>query len=169
MRGLGPGQTTLVLMRRFGDSGATAILRPPPSSQSVRGVCLDAQGAPSTRVDWPYHDYSTSALRELTMDLESSQVQLADQRADYGKRAGPDDDDLCQLDVLIKNLGHQLAAVDHELVTRDRERAAANASGHRGIRRRPGRLRTYSPRVNRANPKPHCRAKRVPAGVRRPQ
>lgn len=120
-------------------------------------------------VDRPYHDYSTSALRELSMDLVCSQVQLEDQRADYGKLAGSDDHDLRQLDVLIKNLGHQLVAVDHELVTRDRETAAANASGHCAIPRRPGRLLTYSPRLIRANPKPHCRAKRVPAAVRRPQ
>lgn len=120
-------------------------------------------------VDRPYHDYSTSALRELSMDLVCSQVQLEDQRADYGKLAGSDDDDLRQLDVLIKNLGHQLVAVDHELVTRDRETAGANASGHCAIPRRPGRLLTYSPRLIRANPKPHGRAKRVPAAVRRPQ
>jgi hypothetical protein len=120
-------------------------------------------------VDRPYHDYSTSALRELSMDLVSSQVQLEDQRADYGKLADSDGDNLRQLDVLIKNLGHQLVAVDHELVTRDQETPATNASGQCAIPRRPRRLRTYSPWLIRTNPKPHCRAKRVPAAVRRPQ
>lgn len=129
----------------------------------------DAQEGPGAMVDRPYHHYSTSALRELTVDIASSQVQLEDQRADYVKRAGSDDDDLRRLDVLIKDLGDQFAAVDHELVTRKRERQAANASGHGGTPRRPGRLRAYGPRVMLADPKPHCRATRVRAAVREPR
>jgi hypothetical protein len=119
--------------------------------------------------DRPYHDYSTSALRELTMDLLASQVELEDQRADYVKRAGLDDDDLRQVDGLIEDLGHQLAAVHHELATRERDRPAANASGQRVIPTRPWHLRAYSPRVMRADPKPHCRAKRQSAAPRGPQ
>ena len=119
-------------------------------------------------VDRPYHHYSKSALRELTVDLVSSQVQLEDKRADHVKRAGSDDDDIRQLDVLIKDLAHQFAAADYELVTRGRDRAEANASRPCGTPRRPGRLREYSSRAMRAAPKPHCRAKRVPAAVRRP-
>jgi len=117
-------------------------------------------------VDRPYHDYSTSALRELSRDLVSSQVQLEDQRTDHVKLPGSDDDDLRQLEVLIDNLGHQLAAMDQELVRRDRETALAAAGGHRSVTRRPSHVRTYHSQVMRANPKPHCRAKRFPAGVR---
>ena len=96
-------------------------------------------------VNRPYHDYSTSALRELAVDLAASQAQIEDQRADYLKRAGSDDDDIRQLDVLIEDLDDRLAAVDRELVTRDRVRAAANSSGD--------------------HPKPHCHAKSAPKVV----
>ena len=118
-------------------------------------------------VDRPYHDYSTSALRELSRDLASSQEQLEDQRADFGKRSGSDDDDLRQLDVLIDKLGHQLAAVDQELATRSREAAVAAAHGPRGVNRRPNHLWAYSSQVISANPKPHCRAKTT--GARTPR
>jgi hypothetical protein len=77
----------------------------------------------------PYHGYSTSALRELSRDLSSSQAQLEDQRADYVQRGGSDRDDLRQFDVLISNLGDQVAAIDQEFVTRRRERAAVPRAG----------------------------------------
>lgn len=120
-------------------------------------------------VNRPYHDYSTSALRELSRDLASSQAQLEDQRADCLKRAGSDHDDLRQFDALINDFGHQLAAIDQEFVTRQRERAVVAASGHRGVTWRAGRSPRSDPRVMQANPKPHCRAKRVPAATRRPR
>jgi len=132
-------------------------------------VLIQNNKDPRAMVDRPYHDYSTSALRELSRDLASSQLQLEDQRTDYVKRRGSDDDDLRQLEVLISTLGHQLAAVDQELVTRDRETAAAAAGERRGVTRRPNHVRTYGPQVISANPKPHCRAKRSPAGARTPQ
>jgi len=113
-------------------------------------------------VDRPYHDYSTSALCELSTDLASSQAQLEDQRADYVKRVGSYNDSLRQLDALISNLGYNLAAIDQELVIRHRERRAA-ASAHRGVTQRPGRVRRHNPLVMQANLKPHCRAKRVRA------
>jgi hypothetical protein len=52
----------------------------------------------------PGRDPPPGRLRELTVDLVSSQVQLDDQRADHVKRAGSDDDDIRQLDALIKDL-----------------------------------------------------------------
>lgn len=119
-------------------------------------------------VDRPYHDYSTNALRELSRDLALSQIQLEDQRADYVKPGGSDNDDLRQFDALINKLGDQLAAVDQELVTRDRETTAAAAGGHRGQTRHPSHVPTHSPQVMGGNPKPHCRAKRFPARARTP-
>jgi hypothetical protein len=70
--------------------------------------------------DRPYHDYATSALRELELDLSSSQAELEDERADYATRADADIDDLRRLDRLIGGLGHQLAAIDRELLARRR-------------------------------------------------
>jgi hypothetical protein len=70
--------------------------------------------------DRPYHDYATSALRELELDLSSSQAELEDERADYARRADADIDDLRRLDRLISGLGHQLAAIDRELLGRRR-------------------------------------------------
>ena len=116
----------------------------------------------------PYHDYSTNALRELSSDLTACQVQLQDQRADCVERPDSKDDDLRQLEVLINNLGDQLAAVDRELVVRHRETAVA-AQRHRDVTRRPRHVQTYSSQMIRANPKPHCRAKRLPAGARTPR
>ena len=113
-------------------------------------------------VDRPYHDYATSALRELSRDLASSQAQLDDQRADYVEPAGSDHDDLRELDALINDLGHELAAVDRELATRHRERTTAIASTRRGGTWDPGGVRGRGHRVTRAVPKPHCRAKRTP-------
>jgi hypothetical protein len=109
-------------------------------------------------VDRPYHDYATSALRELSRDLASSQAQLDDQRADYIELSGSDHDDLRQLDALIEDLGHELAAVDRELATRHRERTAAGASTRRAVTWGAGSARR---RVTRREPKPHCRAKRM--------
>jgi len=103
-----------------------------------------------TMVNRPYHDYSTTTLRELSRDLAASQAQLEDQRADCLERVGADGDDLRQVEVLITNLGRQLAIVDQELATRERERAA-------------GRVRRYGSRVTLANPKPHCRPKHINA------
>ena len=77
----------------------------------------------------PYHDYTTSALRELT-DLTSSQAQLEDQRGDLAKRADSDVDDLRELEGLVSDLGHQLAATDKELVARQRETRAVAGSAH---------------------------------------
>ena len=114
-------------------------------------------------VDRPYHEYSTNALREMSRDLASSQLQLEDQRADYVKPGGSDDDDLRQFDTLINTLGDQLAAVEQELATRHRETTAAVAGRHRGEIRQPGDVQTHGPQVMRENPKPHCRAKRFPA------
>jgi len=119
-------------------------------------------------VDRPYHDYSTSALRELSIDLASSQVLLEDQRADCVKGTCCVDDDLREFDVLINDLGDQLAAVSQELVTRHREREAAGVSAHRGVTTRSARVPRYGPQVMGRNPKPHCRAKRPPAALRRP-
>jgi len=107
-------------------------------------------------VDRPYHDYATSTLRELSRDLASSQAQLDDQRADYIELSGSDHDDLRQLDALIEDLGHELAAVDRELATRHR---AAGASTRRAVAWGAGNARR---RVTRREPKPHCRAKRMP-------
>jgi hypothetical protein len=120
-------------------------------------------------VNRPYHDYATSALRELSIDLAASQAQLQDQRADCVGRAGSGADDVRQLDFLINDLGYQLATLDQELVTRRRERTAAAASTDRGVTGRPGRLRSHRTRVIRATPKPHFRAKRAPTAVRTPQ
>ena len=117
----------------------------------------------------PYHDYSISALRELSGDLTASRVQLQDQRADYVKRPGSEDDDLRQLEALINSLGDQLAAVDQELVVRHQDTTAAAARGHRDFTRRRSHVRTYNPQVIRTNPKPHCRAKRLPTRARTPQ
>jgi hypothetical protein len=117
----------------------------------------------------PFHGYSTSALRELSRDLGSSQAQLEDQRADYVKRAGSDYDDLRELDALITSLSNQILAVDQEVVSRRRERAAIPPSGYRGVTQRPGQVRRHTPRVMQANPKPHCRARTLPAEVRRPR
>jgi hypothetical protein len=114
-------------------------------------------------VDRPYHDYSTVTLRELSRDLAASQAQLEDQRADCLERVGADGGDLRQVDVLINNLGRQLAIVDQELATRERERAAAAAGGHRAVTQGPERVRRYGSRVTLANPKPHCRPKHVNA------
>ena len=119
-------------------------------------------------VDRPYHDYATNALRELSRDLVSSQIQLEDQRADYVMPGGSDADDLRQLDALVNQLVNQLAAVDRELVTRRRETVAAAPGRHRGQTRHPSHVQTLSPHVMRGNPKPHCRAKRFPAGARTP-
>jgi hypothetical protein len=117
-----------------------------------------------------YHDYSTNALRELSCDLNVSQVQLQDQRADYVKRPGSEDAALRQVEVLINNLGDQRAAVDRELVARHREATAAAALGHRDVARRAGHgRRTYSAQGIHAKPKPHCRAKRMPAAVQTPR
>lgn len=117
----------------------------------------------------PYHDYSTSALRELSRDLASSQVQVKDQRADYLRRGGSHDDDLRELDALIGDLGDQLAAVDRELGSRQRDRTTATAGRQRGVTHHPDPLRRRGPRVTQDNPKPHCRAKTDPAADRRPR
>jgi hypothetical protein len=113
-------------------------------------------------VDRPYHDYSTSALRELGRDLASSQAQLNDQRADYIEVAGSDHDELRRLDVLIDELGRKLAAIDRELDTRHRERTAVPASARRGVTRHAASGRTHSQRVMPAEAKPHFRAKGTP-------
>jgi hypothetical protein len=84
------------------------------------------------------------------------------------KRGGSDGDDLRQFDILIHNLGDQIAAIDKELVTRRRERPAIPSSGRRGKASIPAGLRRHNPGVIQANPKPHCRAKSLPAGVRGP-
>lgn len=109
-------------------------------------------------VDRPYHDYSTSALRELGRDLASSQAQLDDQRADYMEVAGSDHDELRHLDILIDELARKLAAIDRELDTRHRERTAVTAGMRRGPTRHAATARTHLPE----EPKPHCRAKRAP-------
>jgi hypothetical protein len=111
----------------------------------------------------PYHDYSAAALRDLSRDLASSQAQLEDQRADWVKRAGPENEDLRELDVLVSDLGNHLAAVDQELATRRRERAASAVSGHRGA----GLVRRHVPQVVQSNAKPHCRAKTAAVATRR--
>jgi len=117
----------------------------------------------------PYHSYSTSALRELSKDLSSSQAQLGDQRADYVMQAGLDQDDLHRFDVLVNRLGDQIAAIDQESITRQQGSTTIPPTGHRGARGRPGRTRRPDPRVMQANPKPHCRAKILPAEMRRPR
>ena len=116
----------------------------------------------------PYHHYATSTLRELSRDLAASHAQLEDQRADYAKPPGSDDDDSRQFDVLINNLGDQIAAIDQELVTRQRETTAFPSSRHRGEAWSPVRALRHNPQVAPANLKPHCRAKTVPAEVRGP-
>ena len=116
----------------------------------------------------PYHDFSTSALRELRGDFASSRDQLEDQRFDYVIRGGPHDDRLRDLDVLIDDLDHQLTAVDQELLTRQRDRSPVAASGHRGVTPHEVRARRHSPRVAPGIPKPHFRVKTAPAAVRRP-
>jgi hypothetical protein len=100
-------------------------------------------------VDRPYHDYATSALRELIRDLTSSRAQLKDERADYARRADANVDDLGQLEVLIAELDLQLALIDRELVAR-----------------RSARVRAHNQRMMQVAPKPHCRVKRLPAAVR---
>lgn len=78
-------------------------------------------GHSESMADRSYHDYATSALRELELDLASSQGELQDERADYARRADADIDDLRRLDGLIGDLGQQLAAIDRELLARRRE------------------------------------------------
>lgn len=117
----------------------------------------------------PYHDYSITALRELRIDLGSSQAQLRDQRSDYVTRGGSRDGGLHELDVLIENLGHQLAAVDQEIITRQRDGSTAVGNGQRGVSPHANRARRHSARVTRGQPKPHCRGKTVAVAVRRPQ
>jgi hypothetical protein len=107
----------------------------------------------------PYHHYSTSALRELRRDLAASHAQLEDQRADFVERAGLDAGDSRQFDVLINSLGDQIAAIDQELVTRERETTVVPSRGHRDEARGRVRVERHGPRVSQANPKPHCRAK----------
>ena len=119
-------------------------------------------------VDRPYHDYASSALRELNRDLTSSQAQLEDQREDYAKRADSDIDDLRQLEVLANDLRHQLAAIDRELAARHREGPAVNGSGDPGVTWRAAPVRTHNQRVTQVTPKPHCRAKSLPATARWP-
>ena len=80
-------------------------------------------------VDRPYHDYATSALRELNRDLTCSQAQLEDQREDYAKRADSDVDELRQLEVLVGDLGQQLAAIDKELSGRLTPKPHCRAKG----------------------------------------
>ena len=117
----------------------------------------------------PYHHYATSTLRELSRDLAASHAQLEDQRADYAKPPGSDDDDSRQFDVLITDLGNQIAAIDQELVTRQQETTAGSSRGHRGEARGRIRVESHDPRVAQAIPKPHCHAKTVPVQVRRPR
>jgi hypothetical protein len=123
-------------------------------------MSLGGQEGRKEMVDRPYHDYSTSTLRELGRDLASSQAQLDDQRADYIEVAGSDHDELDQLDVLIDELGRKLAAIDRELDTRHRERTAVTEGMRRGATRHAASAWTHMP----AEPKPHCRAKGAPAG-----
>lgn len=117
-------------------------------------------------VDRPYHDYATSALRELIRDLTSSRAQLGDERADYSQRADADTDDLRQLEVLIADLDVQLALIDRELVARRLPRPAGTEAGRSGVTWRAGRIRAHNQRVMQVAPKPHCRVKRLPAAVR---
>ena len=116
----------------------------------------------------PYHHYATSTLRELSRDLAASRAQLEEQRADDLKRAGSDAGDSRQVDILINNLGDQIAAIDQELVTRERERTAVSLGGHREAAPGGVGVRRHNSRVAQADPKPHCRAKTVPVQVRRP-
>jgi hypothetical protein len=116
----------------------------------------------------PYHDYSTSALRDLRGDFASSRGQLEDQRSDYLIQGAFHGDQLRDLDVLIEDLVHQLAAIDQELLTRERERSPADASGPRAVTPHRVCAWTHSPRLTCGNPKPHFRGKTAPAAVRRP-
>lgn len=117
-------------------------------------------------VDRPYHDYATSALRELNRDLTSSQAQLEDQREDLAKRADSDIDDLRQLEALVSDLGHQLAATDKELAARQQETRAVAGRAHPAVTWRVVPVRTHNQWVAQVTPKPHCRAKSLPATAR---
>ena len=102
-------------------------LLPPERAPAAR---LGGQEGPRAMIDRPYHDYAVSALRELNRDLTSSQAQLEDQREDLAKRADSDIDDLRQLEGLVSDLRHQLAATDKELAARQRETRAVAGSAH---------------------------------------
>lgn len=117
-------------------------------------------------VDRRYHDYATSALRELMRDLTSSRTQLEDERADYAKRADVELEDLHRLDVLVRDLDAELAAIDKELVVRRRDRPTVTETARPGVMWHAGRVRPHTQRVMRVTPKPHCRAKRLPSTVR---
>ena len=159
------GQTPLARRRRVGHPDAHGIfeLLPPERARAAR---LGGQEGPRAMVDRPYHDYATSALRELNRDLTSSQAQLEDQREDLAKRADSDIDDLRQLEGLVSDLGHQLAATDRELAARQRETRAVAGSAHTAVTWRAAPVRTHNQWVAQVTPKPHCRAKSLPATAR---
>ena len=66
-------------------------------------------------VDRPYHDYSTDALLALRRDLEASQAQIEDQRADYLVQGGSRIDDLGQLRKTLSTHRMHINAINQEL------------------------------------------------------